>query len=356
MTEPAGRAEAQRRANRIRAFREELQELEREGALLLSPEQRSGLEQHLAGTLQELGRCFDVDATESQRQISWGLRIVSTLGGLAFCAAVVLFFYRFWGLLATPAQVAILALAPVLAVAATHFAARQEKTLYYAALLSMVAVASFVLNLAALGEIFNLAAGPAALLAWGAFALVLAYSFGLRLPLAAGLVSVLGYLGASLAELNGAHWMLFLERPEQVLLPGLVVSAIGLATSHRARPEFPAVYRLIGLLAVLVSIFAISRGVPSYLPIQPNRAKAIYDALGFGAAGGAVWLGIARRWSGVVNLGASFFAVFLFSKYADWWWEWMPKYLFFLVVGLTAVVMMVAFRKLRARTPEAPLP
>jgi uncharacterized membrane protein len=354
MTEPAGRAEAQRRANRIQAFREELEALEREGALILSPEQRSALEHHLAGTLAELSRRFDVDATESQKQISWGLRIVSTLGGLAFCAAVFLFFYRFWGLLSTPAQVAVLALAPALAVAATHVAARKERTLYYAALLSMVAVASFILDLTALGQIFNLIARPAALLAWGAFALAIAYSYGLRLPLAAGLVCALGYVAASLAELNGAYWLSFVERWEQILLPGLLVAAVGLTTAHRARPEFPPVYRLIGLLAVFLSILSLSRGEPSYLPIQPNRAKVLYEALGFVAAGGAVWLGIRRHWAGVVNLGATSFAIFLFSKYFDWWWEWMPKYVFFFVVGLTAVLLMVLFRKLRARIREAP--
>jgi hypothetical protein len=36
-------------------------------------------------------------------------------------------------------------------------------------------------------------------------------------------------------------------------------------------------------------------------------------------------------------------------KFVDWWWDWMPKYLFFLIVGLTALALLWAFRRLRAR-------
>ena len=41
------------------------------------------------------------------------MRIASTLGGLAFCVAVWLFFMRYWGLLATGVQVGILVVLPL---------------------------------------------------------------------------------------------------------------------------------------------------------------------------------------------------------------------------------------------------
>ena len=69
---------AQLRADRIRAFREELAELEREGALTLDAGQRATLDSHLQRTLAALAERFDVDTTESQKQISWGMRIAST--------------------------------------------------------------------------------------------------------------------------------------------------------------------------------------------------------------------------------------------------------------------------------------
>ena len=107
--ESVDKRRAQQRADRIRAFREELVELEKEGALTLDAAQRAGLEDHLQRTLAAMAERFDVDTTESQKQISWGMRIASTLGGLALCAALVLFFLRFWGFLSIPVQVALLA-------------------------------------------------------------------------------------------------------------------------------------------------------------------------------------------------------------------------------------------------------
>jgi uncharacterized membrane protein len=62
---------------------------------------------------------------------------------------------------------------------------------------------------------------------------------------------------------------------------------------------------------------------------------------------GAIWLGIRQNWQDVVNTGNVFFTIFLYTKFYDWWWEWMPKYLFFLLVALTAIVMLLIFKRLR---------
>jgi hypothetical protein len=42
------------------------------------------------------------------------------------------------------------------------------------------------------------------------------------------------------------------------------------------------------------------------------------------------------------------FTAALFVKYVDWWWDWMPRYLFFLVVGATALAVLVLFSRARA--------
>ena len=92
MNDITSKREAQQRVDRIRAFRQELARLEREKVLTLSGEQRQGLEASLDQELEALAQRFDVDVTESHKQISWGMRIASTIGGLALCAAVFLFF------------------------------------------------------------------------------------------------------------------------------------------------------------------------------------------------------------------------------------------------------------------------
>lgn len=87
----------------------------------------------------------------------------------------------------------------------------------------------------------------------------------------------------------------------------------------------------------------------SYLDLDEDLVEGIYQVLGFVLSAGAIWLGARRHWSEVVNTGASFFVIFLYTKFFDWWWEVMPKYLFFLVLGLTAVLLLVIMRRLRAK-------
>jgi uncharacterized membrane protein len=72
---------------------------------------------------------------------------------------------------------------------------------------------------------------------------------------------------------------------------------------------------------------------------------------GFALSAAAIWAGLRFGWPGVVNLGATAFAVFLFTKFHDWWWEWLPKYLFFLVVGLAALLCLLILKRLRAASP-----
>ena len=81
------RTEAQRDADRIRLLREALDDLARQGILELTPDQRARFDQWAATRLAELAAQYDVDTSASQKRVSWGLRIVSTLGGIAICAA-----------------------------------------------------------------------------------------------------------------------------------------------------------------------------------------------------------------------------------------------------------------------------
>jgi len=74
--------------------------------------------------------------------------------------------------------------------------------------------------------------------------------------------------------------------------------------------------------------------------------KGIYQVLGFTGSAAVIWLGMRRSWPEVANTGMVFFVIFLYTKFFDWWWDVMPKYLFFLVVGLTAILFLVVLRRL----------
>ena len=88
-------------------------------------------------------------------------------------------------------------------------------------------------------------------------------------------------------------------------------------------------------------------GNGSYLPFAPHRIEGLYQVLGFVCAAAAIWLGAHREWPEVVNTGLAFFVIFLFTKFYDWWWEVLPKYLFFLALGVAAVLILLFLRYLR---------
>src|SRR4029077_4845366 len=107
------RDEAQARLDRIEAFSTELAELQREGTLLLDEAQRFAITGHHQRLTADLSARFPIDRGADQRQMTLGMRIASLLGAIALSAAVFLLFYRIWGWIATPAQVAILLAAPL---------------------------------------------------------------------------------------------------------------------------------------------------------------------------------------------------------------------------------------------------
>lgn len=340
--------QAQRRADRIRAFGEEMEALEQEGILVLEEQQKIRLSHYHQSLLSQFSSLYDVDISGADKQLSWSMRIVSFLGALALSAAVFFFFYRFWGLLDTPAQVAILVGAPMVAVWGVDFTARREKTHYFASLFGLIAFTSFVLNLFVLGTIFNITPSQNAFLVWGVFALILAYALGLRLMLVAGMTCVLGYLAATVGTWGGCYWLSFGERPENFLIAGILLVAAG-SLPHRRYDDFPNLYRGYGLLTVFIAILILSNwGQGSYLPWSSGFIEAIYQVLGFFLSGGVIAVGIRRQWPGLTNLGSTFFVLYLYTKFFDWWWDWMPKYLFFLVLGLCAILLLLVLKRLRA--------
>ena len=232
------------------------------------------------------------------------------------------------------------------AVLLTDFAARRERTLYFASLAAMVAFACFVLNLNMLGSIFNLLPSPHAFLAWGAFALILAYAHRLRLLLTAGLVCAGVWAAANFASLAGIYWTELGSRAENVVAAGLLILAAPLA--RRQSPEFAWVYRILGLLAVLLAVLAMAfMGELSYLPFTSKSVERFYQLLGLGVSAAAIWMGIRHSIAAWVNTGATFFVIFLYIRLHVALWDVLPNYLFFLLIGLMAVGLLVAFQRIR---------
>lgn len=343
---------AQQRVDRIHAFEEELAELDREGILALDAEQRRSVEDYHRDLKLDLQRCFDIDATTQAKQLSLAMRIASFLGALALSASVFFLFYQFWGLLGTTSQVCILVAASVTSFIATVAVAGKDTSGYFVKLVGLVAFACFVLNLVMLGLIFNITPSDYALLAWAALALLIAYAYDLRLLLLAGIACVIAFVSARVGSWNGIYWIYIGQRPENFLPVGIALFLIPLWIGHRRYPGFSMTYRLSGMVAMLLPILVLGHwGNGSYLSLDPDIVEGFYQLAGFTASAGFTWLGIRRGWNHVVNTGVVFFVIFLYTKFFDWWWELMPKYLFFLVLGLAALLCLVILKRLRKLEP-----
>ena len=108
---------------------------------------------------------------------------------------------------------------------------------------------------------------------------------------------------------------------------------------------------LVGLVTVFFAVLRLwYSGNESWLPLDHKMVERIYQVLAFVLAAMVTWLGIRFDSRVMVNLGAAYFVLCLYLKLVDWWWDWMPRFLFFFLVGAIAIGLLLAFRKLRERT------
>lgn len=350
---------AQQRTDRIEAFNAELAQLAQDNVLTLTPEQRKAVADHHAGLLAQYSAAYDVDKTRQEKQLSWGMRIVSFLGALALSASVFFLFYQYWGGFSTAVQVTILIAAAVASFLATVAVSARDRSGYFTKLAALVCFACFVLNISMLGQIFNITPSDHALLLWGALAFLLAYACEMRLLQAAGILCLIAWLAARIGTWGGVYWVHFGERPENFLPAALALFLLPHLVDHRRYTGFAATYHVFALLALFLPILILSNwGYASYLDFEPAMIEGGYQIAGFVLSAAAIAFGLRQGWGEVVNTGTIFFVIFLYSKFFDWWWEAMPKYLFFLVLGLTAVLCLLILRRLRglgeARAEAAP--
>ena len=346
------RSEAQQRADEIGIFRAELARLEAEGVLQLDPAQQRAVREHHAALLAGFAGRFDIDRSVQARQLSLGMRVASFLGALALAASVFFLFYQFWGRFDETAQVVILLGAALASLGVTVWIQTRDASGYFSKLAAMVSFACFVLNLSMLGQIFNITPTDRALIPWAALAFLLAYACDLRLLLAAGICCVIAFVAARVGEWSGIYWLHSGERPENFFPVAALLFFFPQFVNHRRMTGFASIFRVFGLLCLLVPMLVLGHwGWGSYLAdyegISTRAIEGGYEVAGFVASALAIWLGARRQWPDTVNTGITFFVIFLYTKFFDWWWEAMPKWLFFFVLGLAAILILLVLKRLR---------
>jgi uncharacterized membrane protein len=342
------RSDAQRRVDDIQTFRTELARVEAEGALRLADDQRAALQSHHDALLARLQAGFDVDRSVGARQLSLGMRIASLVGALALAASVFFLFWNFWGHLTTAVQVTTLVAFTVGSFAVTALIARRDGSGYFTKLAAMVAFACYVLNVVLLGRIFDITPSDKAFLAWSAYAFLLAYAYELRLLQVAGIAALVAFIAARTGTWSGCYWLYFGERPENFFPAAVVLFVLPLVFDQRRFAGFAPTYRVMGMLTLFLPVLVLSNwGTTSYLDLDREIVQDLYQTVGFAGTAGLIWWGTRRDWREVTNTGTTLFVIFLYTKLFDWWWDWMPKYVFFAVMGLAAVLLLLVFRRLR---------
>lgn len=345
---PSNRLEAQQHADVIHHFERELERLQKEKVLVLTDEQQLMVKNHHVALLQSYAKQFDIDSVQKSKQLSLGMRIASFLGAVALACSVFFLFYQFWGLLTTTAQVAVLIGASLGSFLFTIFLHGKDSSGYFTKLAALVCFVCFVINISMLGQIFNITPSDKALIVWGGLAFLLAYYCDLRLLLAAGILCVIAFISARTGTWGGMYWLDFGERPENFFPAAIIIFMLPQWVLHARFTGFDTIYRVFGLLAAFLPILVLANwGQASYLNGDPNIIEGAYQLLGFALSAIAIWIGARKQWNETVNTGTAFFVIFLYTKLYDWWWEIMPKYLFFFVLALAAILAIVVLRRLR---------
>jgi len=342
------KADAQSRVDQIRSFQTELELIEKENIITLDENQRVSINEYHESLIAQLSNIFDIDSNKREKQFGIGMKIASFLGAVALASSVFFFFYQFWGGYSTAIQVLILVTAPLIALAATMVVAYHDSTGYFSKIFGLVTYACFVLNLIMFGQIFNIIPSKNLLLVLGAFALLLAYASDARLLLIIGLMGISGYISTQVATWSGVYWPSFGMRPETFFPAAIILYLVPAFISHKKFSGFDSIYRIFAVILFFISLLIMSLwGESSYFNLSNISIEGIYQLAGFVFSIGAIWFGIRKNLPAITNIASAFFVVLLYSRFFDWWWELMPKYLFFLIVGLTAVLALIVFKKLR---------
>lgn len=343
------REQAQLRANRIEAFAQELATLEQEKVLALSAAQQQAVAAHHGSLLRRYREQLDVDTSRQDHQLSAGMRIASVFGAVALSAALFFLFHQFWGYFSWPLQVAIVCGSALASLGLTAWLQPRDHSGYYFKLAAVLAWACFVLNVLLLGHIFNITPSLNALLPWAAMALLLAYQCRVRVLLLAGLLCFGAYVAAQLGEFGGWPWWELDERLEAFMPLALLVPLAQLPLQRRYS-GFAAIYRAVGLSFLLVPVLVLAFfGEASALPWSYWVIERVYQCLALLLCGLSIVIGLRRGWTETTRLGVAFGLLLLAGKLFEWFWEVLPAYLFFLLVGVLAVAVLVLLQRWRRR-------
>jgi hypothetical protein len=238
---------------------------------------------------------------------------------------------------------------PLVALVGVEASAQRERSLYVASIFALVAFATYWLAVFVLSDSLNVPVTAPALWGGALFGVSLALPYGFRLIFAASLVALLVALSGSVFEASGAPWTVVPEFPEIITAAAflLAVTAGRLGAFH---PSFASLTRGVGFIVGFLGLLLLSMAGPaSLLPLSTQVSELVYQGVLFVVAMGVLMLGVSRQWTESVYIAAGALTVFIFSRFVDWFWTLMPRFVFFLLLAAVAFAWLAALARMRRR-------
>jgi uncharacterized membrane protein len=378
-------------------LREALAAWQRQG--LISPEQHDLLLAEVQAPAAAPQREERQRAIASERKLGRGVTILINLGAIVLAAGLLTFFASNWIEFERAAKIAslfVLTLFFYLVGFELTPDGRWDFPKLGLALIFLGCV-MFGVDILLSALIYDLTARHAwALLIDTAVWLAVAYTVRSRLVLFLGLIGVVSWFGAEVGYLWGGYWI-YLGRPFHFIGLGACLLAAAGVHAWRGQRRFAAPYAVVGLLliylsALILSIFDLQRefravdwqapasvwimlygpyllavGALAFIHLRWQRT-ALTDPpvllVGFAlllmvlvsmiawtpghrefwfvllltlfsAAG--IYLGIAWESAIFLNISLVFFALNLYTRFYEYFWDAMPKSLFFMLGGATLI-------------------
>jgi uncharacterized membrane protein len=350
-------------------------------------------------------------ATADERKLGRGVTILINLGAIALAAGLLIFFASNWIEFGRGAKIVSLFALTLFFYVAGFELTREDRRGFPKLGLALIFLGCvmFGTDIVLLALIYDLTAEHAwSLLIQCVAWLSIAYVVRSRLVLFLGLLGIIAWFGAEVGYCWGGYW-LYLGRPFHFIGLGACLLAVGGLHAWRGQRQFAASWALVGLLLVylstlILSIFDLQKNVrldtstasavvwllfaapyvlavaalaiihvrwrrtaltdppvllvlfllvvmtlASVIAITHQSRELWFILLMTALTSAGIYLGIA--WGSPVFLNTSlvFFAVNLYTRFYEYFWDAMPKSLFFIVGGAALILGGIWVERMRRR-------